>query len=104
MSTKGKPINVGPARQIILEAATTYAARRAVYGESEQRYAAIMSACFPDGLTIASHEEWVRFGLFTQIIGKVARYTNDFKDPHVDSVHDLGVYAFMLEAEDRKQA
>jgi len=97
-----KKTNDAPAIAPMREALATYAERRAVYGASEQMYADVMLALFPDGLALDTREAWVRFGLFTMIISKVTRYANDFKTGHVDSIHDLGVYAFMLEGEDRK--
>lgn len=90
-----------PALAPMEDAAETYRARRGTYGPSEQKYADVMMALFPDGLTLKTRRDWLRFGLYTQIVGKVARYANDFSNGHVDSMHDTGVYAFMLEAEDR---
>lgn len=102
MSASKKPVD-GPALVPLREALETYADRRSVYGPSEQVYADVMEALFPKGLTLTTQEDWVRFGLFSMIISKVTRYANDFHTGHVDSVHDLGVYAFMLEGEDRKR-
>jgi hypothetical protein len=91
-----------PALPLMEAAAQTYKDRRGVYGPSEQKFADVMQALFPNGLTISTHEEMVRLGIFSQILSKICRYANDFTTGHVDSAHDLGVYAFMLEAEDRR--
>lgn len=91
-----------PALAPMQEAAATYQARRSVYGPSEAKFGAVMAALFPDGLHLDTEAEFVRFGIFTQMLSKLCRYTHDFSTPHVDSVHDLGVYSFMLEAEDRR--
>jgi hypothetical protein len=47
-------------------------------------------------------DDFIRMGLFVQIVGKLCRYAQDFDRGHIDSMHDIGVYAFMLEAEDRR--
>lgn len=92
-----------PAAQLIRQAEHTYKERRAIYGASEQKFAAVMAALFPDGVQLQSHQDWVRFGLLTQVISKLCRYANDPANGHVDSIHDMGVYSFMLEAEDRRK-
>ena len=91
-----------PAIPILERMCETYHERRAAYGPSEQRFADVMVALFPEGLTLRSRTDWLRYGLFHQLIGKLSRYVRNFREPHVDSMHDLGVYAAMLEAEDRR--
>jgi hypothetical protein len=91
-----------PAAPLLRRMLETYTERRASYGPSEQRFADVMLAFFPDGLTIERREDWVRFGLFVQIASKLSRYSRDFHEPHVDSIHDMGPYTAMLEAEDRR--
>ena len=91
-----------PALPLLERAAATYKERRGSYGPSEQRFADIAMAMFPDGLHLRARKDWVRFGLFFQIISKLARYTKDFFVPHIDSIHDVQPYAAMLEAEDRR--
>jgi hypothetical protein len=91
-----------PAMPMMMKALETYRTRRGTYGPSEQKFADVMLAFFPNGLTLSARDEWVRFGLFVQIVSKWSRYTNDFYRPHIDSSHDASVYGFMLEAEDRR--
>ncbi len=91
-----------PAMPMMMKALETYRTRRGTYGPSEQKFADVMLAFFPNGLTLSQRDEWVRFGLFVQIVSKWSRYTNNFSRPHVDSSHDASVYGFMLEAEDRR--
>ena len=80
----------------------TFEERRAVYGENYLRFGRVMQAMFPDGLTVGTEEDWNRLGLFVQQVSKLTRYSNDFRNGHVDSVHDCGVYSFMLESLDRQ--
>jgi hypothetical protein len=91
-----------PALPLLRKQARTYQERRAAYGPSEQRFADIAMAMFPQGLLLRERTTWVRWGLLQQIISKLARYTYDFNEPHVDSIHDIGPYSSMLEAEDRR--
>lgn len=91
-----------PAAPLLRQMARTYNERRAIYGPSEQKYADICMAHFPNGLTLKAREDWVRWGLLHMILSKLARYTHDFHTPHVDSIHDAGPYSAMLEAEDRR--
>lgn len=93
---------VSPALPLLERMAETYRARRSTYGASEQKFAELCLALFPVGLTLQTKSDWVRFGLFVQMISKLARYANDFYSGHIDSAHDIAVYSAMLEAEDRR--
>lgn len=89
-----------PAAPMLARSLETYRERRRVYGESEQRFADTMMALHPHGLCLRTRADWVRYGIYHQIVGKLTRY--DFHNPHVDTVHDLQPYSAMLEAEDRR--
>ena len=52
-----------------------------------------------NGFDIAE-EEINRMGNFTMIVYKLMRYCNQWDKMHKDSIHDLGVYAFIQEAID----
>lgn len=91
-----------PAAPMLRRSLATYAERRGTYGASEQRWADMMLGLFPKGLTITDRSDWVRFGIFAQIGSKLCRYTENFFQPHIDSMHDLQPYSAMLEAEDRR--
>ena len=69
---------------------------RSSYGNTYSQYAEVMQALFPEG----RKEEINRMGNFTMIIHKLMRYTNQWNRMHKDSMHDLGVYAFIQEAID----
>lgn len=92
-----------PALPLLRRSLETYQERRGTYGASEQRWADLMLALFPKGLTLTTRSDWVRFGIFAQIGSKLSRYTENFFKPHVDSIHDLQPYSAMLEAEDRRE-
>lgn len=93
---------VDPALPLMQRAIATRINRRGAYGASEQKFANVMSDLFPNGLHLQRRQDWVRFGIFFQIISKICRYSHNPYQGHVDSMHDLGPYAHMLEAEDRR--
>lgn len=76
--------------------AKTYRERNVEYGDSYHKFGRVMLALFPDGLTIETVNKWNRLGVLVQIVSKLTRYSNDFYNPHRDSIHDIMVYAAML--------
>ena len=61
-------------------------------------FRSLMCALFPNGIVLKTPEDHNRFGVLTMIASKLNRYCNNFESGgHADSIHDLGVYAFMLE-------
>lgn len=89
------------------EAADTYAERNKVYGDTYKKHGEVMKALFPDGIKFDTDDDHNRFGVLTMIVGKLTRYAQNFKPVHkegflappvghADSLHDLSVYAAML--------
>ena len=77
--------------------------KRSNYGYTYNQFGDVMKALFPDGLD--SKQMWdedniKRFGNLTMIVHKLMRYCNQWDDKHKDSIHDLGVYAFIQEGID----
>ena len=87
--------------QCIEEAAETFRQRNLVYGDNYLNFGFFVAKLFPFGLTLKTPEDWNRFGVLCQILSKISRYANNFSIGHIDSMHDIGVYAFMLESLDR---
>lgn len=86
------------ADQIMEQAIQTYRDRLAIYGNNaKDRHGEVMASFFPNGYTLGTADDFARFSIFNMIIAKLVRYTNDFDTPHQDSIHDVGVYAFVLE-------
>ena len=87
------------------EAIKTTQARHAVYGnespglESYERSAAIVLAMFPNGVHLTSAVQVSTFSFLFMIVSKLGRFAQslDSNAPHQDSMHDIGIYAFMLE-------
>jgi hypothetical protein len=76
---------------------------RSDYGATYDQYGEVIKALFPKGLPLwpeTSAEEMNRFGNLTMIVHKLMRYCNQWDDKHKDSIHDLGVYAFIQEGID----
>lgn len=87
--------------KILAEAAKTFATRRKVYGENYKKVGPALAALFPDGLTLRTPRDFMRFTLFAIDMTKTSRYANNFsKGGHQDSVHDKIVYAAILESVD----
>lgn len=81
--------------------AATFRERNAVYGNNFERLGHAMAAMFPDGLTLKGHDDFTRFYFLILQQVKLSRYVTNFhKGGHADSVHDMAVYAALLEAYD----
>lgn len=88
------PENAADKMQKALE---TYKERNATYGNSYHKFGSVMMALFPSGLCIRTEEDFNRYGVLFMKISKLVRYTTDPHRGHLDSVHDDGVYSFILE-------
>lgn len=83
---------------ILRAGAETYEERNAMYGNSYKTHGNIMAAYFPDGLKLETPEQFARYSIFSMILGKMNRYSANFLNGgHLDSIHDIVVYAAMLE-------
>ena len=91
------------AYKFLLDAAALYAERNAVYGNNWIRFGKAMAACFPDGVTLKSEDDFARFQLFSIQMAKQTRYANNWdKGGHADSSGDITVYSAMLSAVDEE--
>lgn len=92
------------AGQIAIErletALATYRERNAHYKDSFSRWGPVFRALFPNGIRIETEDDWNRIVCLGHIIDKLVRYTTFFNQPHEDSIHDLGVYAFIMQGLD----
>jgi hypothetical protein len=90
------------AADILAEMADTYRERNKVYGDNYKRVGEVMMALFPNGVTINSKDEFNVWHLFELMIVKLTRFANSGLS-HEDSIHDLAVYAAMVESLIRKE-
>jgi hypothetical protein len=88
---------------LINQALQTFIERRKVYGDSYIMHAKVMAAMFPDGVTLKTDVDMARWSVLNLIMIKLIRYIKDFKKPHQDSIHDCGVYSFVLEELDQAE-
>lgn len=80
--------------------------RHKVYGPANYlEHGRMLKAMFPNGITLNDEIEFSRFVLFVMASTKFCRYAGNIaKGGHPDSIHDLGNYAFILEAFDINNA
>ena len=98
---KHKPEPNTPAA-CMADAMDTFVERGKVYGEAYKQFGPIMMALFPNGIVLKSADDWNRYSCLHMEVAKLARYCQNFSTGHIDSQHDLCVYAAMLESLDRE--
>lgn len=89
--------------ECIEEALKTFKQRNESYGDNYLQHGRVMSALFPDGINLKTVEDWNRFGIINMVVAKLTRYSQKWPEVDegtIDSVHDMGVYSFMLESVD----
>lgn len=89
---------------LMLKAVQTYIERSKIYGAGGfEEHGKLLKALFPDGLTLETEEHFSRFVLFIMQTVKICRYAKHITTGgHKDSVHDNGVYSFILEDYDAR--
>ena len=81
------------AAKILEEMAGTFRERNKVYGDN----GAVMTALFPNGVSLLTKEQFNTWHLFELMIVKITRFANT-EMMHKDSIHDAAVYAAMIES------
>ena len=84
--------------ELFNDANNLFASRNKEYGNGFARHGELMAKFFPNGVTLETEEDFKRYGLISALVSKLNRVTFNFEEGHSDSVEDLGVYAFMLQA------
>lgn len=85
------------AADVLVEMADTYRERNKVYGDNYKTVGAVMAALFPEGVELKTAADYNRWHLFELLVVKLTRFANSGLT-HQDSIHDLAVYAAMVEA------
>lgn len=81
----------------ILDAmAKTFRERNAIYGNSFEAIGDVFVALFPAGLTLTTRADFLKFHIFNFHLAKTCRFAMNGMN-HVDSMHDIGVYAAIAE-------
>lgn len=88
----------GPAG-ILAAGAETFIKKSSEYGNSVRQYGDVMTALFPEGVTLDTPQAWTHMGVFQQVVHKVCRAANTMVagQPSVDSAHDMMVYSAILQ-------
>ena len=94
---KVEAIKAVTAADILQRAADTFRDRNAVYKDNAGKVGQVMAVLFPEGVTLKTEADHKFYHLFELLIVKLTRFTNSGLH-HEDSIHDLMVYAAMLEA------
>ena len=77
--------------------AATFRERNKVYGNNYLNVGNVMNALFPAGVQLSNEEDFALWHLFELIVVKLTRFANS-NLTHQDSIHDVGVYAAMIES------
>ena len=87
---------------VFKDALKTFKERNKVYGDNYHQHGKVMMTLFPNGVQLNTEKEHNRFGIINMLVAKLTRYTQNWPASHLDSIHDMGVYAFILESLDRE--
>jgi hypothetical protein len=78
-------------------AAKTFQERNETYGDTYKRHGDVAAALFPEGVDLVTAEDQNRYAIVNMLISKLTRYAANFEEGgHQDSLHDITVYAAML--------
>lgn len=89
------------ADNLLKKAAELFKERNAVYGDNYLMVGETMKGLFPYGVNLLTADDFNRFHILMLMVVKLTRYTNNWKEGHLDSISDNTVYSAMLEMIDR---
>lgn len=92
-----KQLSAATVPDILRNMAQTFDERQQMYGDSYLQFGKVAKALWPGGLDHQTEDDYNRLGVVVQIISKLCRYTNTAAG-HLDSAHDIAVYAAILES------
>lgn len=82
---------------LLTSMADTYRERNKVYGDNWRNVGNVMMQLFPGGIELRDADAFNTWHLFELIVVKLTRFANSGLT-HADSIHDIAVYAAMIEA------
>lgn len=80
--------------KILEDMANTYRERNALYKSNYLKVGKILAILYPEGVHLKTAEDFTRWHFIDWMIGKLSRFS---VNNHPDSIHDLAVYAAMIE-------
>jgi hypothetical protein len=90
--------NYGDVGAILSSMAESFAAKNKQYGNNGIKVGEVMKVLFPGGVTAVTQADQRMWHLFQLVIVKLTRFANSGLK-HADSIHDLAIYAVMVESE-----
>jgi hypothetical protein len=81
---------------ILRKQIATFIERNRTYGDNWKALGAL-AILFPNGVTLKTPEDFIRWHLFEWAFGKITRFAGSGMT-HTDSLHDAAVYLTMVEA------
>lgn len=91
--------------EILAAAADTFGQRNPLYKDTYKQFGPLLLELFNGEIpAVNTPEDSIRMSLIINCLGKLKRYANNFRNGgHIDSAHDLIVYAAMLEENTRER-
>ena len=83
---------------VLEEMAELFRQRNIKYGDNWDKVGKMFVVLFPDGLTLKTYDDFVKFHFLTWVIGKFSRWVNVNLDGSDDSLRDAAVYMAMFQA------
>ncbi len=88
-------------RGVFAKSMNTILEREAAYGSGSDSLGRALVALFPEGVRLETADDHARYHLYQQVVAKLNRYAHSFAEGgHLDSIHDAGNYAKLLEVKD----
>jgi hypothetical protein len=84
------------AHKTLLKAARTFRQKNRQYSNNWEMVGKVFVALYPNGITLRTEEDFVLFHWMSWKVGKLTRFVQT-RHTHLDSIHDDGVYTFMIE-------
>jgi hypothetical protein len=75
----------------------TFKERNTTYNDNYLIVGQVMAALYPDGITLKTPEDFIRYHFVDWMVGKLSRWVRTGMT-HDDSIKDAAVYATMLAA------
>lgn len=83
--------------EILINMGDTFRGRNEIYKDNYITIGDALVKFFPDGIILKTESDFRKFNIVNTIVGKLQRFVNSGLN-HVDSIHDIGVYAAILES------
>jgi hypothetical protein len=83
--------------KMLADMTETFIARNSTYGDNYILLGKVMTALFPEGITLKTEDDFIRYHWIDWTMGKLTRWIRAGMN-HDDSIKDAAVYLAMLAA------